>query len=427
MVDPQTTPVSGSLVRRLTRLNLMVMAASMVLVFALITLLLWFTMRERQAQTAEISIAQLAHNIVPMLVFGDRALADKELSLVGSHDEILFLSVRRSDGSVFASYNDVAFVPAGSYFAGIHSKPRRTFSGLHLLLSHPISMQNQQEGEVIMVMDMTNLLYWFLRLTLILAGLITLLFTASAWFIARIQKQSLAPLLSLTSLAQKVSREHNFQLRAQVVREDEIGILTQRFNELLKRVDKWQGELNQQLEQEQLQGQQLKQMVLKDPLTGLANRLALNTRLQRLTADEIKPEQLSCLMFIDLDNFKYVNDHYGHEAGDEILVTIGKRIQALVRETDLLCRLGGDEFALLLPGISSTESAEKLAERIVFAINTPIEIKQNIMPVGISVGLAYYPTDAIQPMTLLNCADEAMYSAKRAGKNTFRTFRENAQ
>jgi diguanylate cyclase (GGDEF)-like protein len=131
-------------------------------------------------------------------------------------------------------------------------------------------------------------------------------------------------------------------------------------------------------------------------------------------------------MFIDLDNFKFVNDNYGHDAGDETLIEVGNRISAMIRSDALLCRLGGDEFALLLPSIESTENAEKLAARIVTIINRPIVIKDTVMPIGISIGLAYTPLDASAPMDLLNCADDAMYAAKRAGKNNFKVFSKQA-
>ncbi|WP_146027070.1 sensor domain-containing diguanylate cyclase [Bowmanella denitrificans] len=417
---------TSSLVRRLTQLNLAVMAGCMLLAFTLITLLLWLTARERQAEAAEISIAQLAHNVLPMVIFGDSTAAKHELSLVGQQQQLLYVAVRDREAKLFAELTKPDFSPPKLDNQPLHSTPYIAFSGLQLMLHYPMWMQEQLEGDVLMVMDITGLLYWFLRVVVMLAFLLALLFAGSAMLLARVQRQALAPLLSLTALAQQVGQEHNFTLRASVVREDEIGILTLRFNDLLKRLEKWQKELNQQLQQEQLQGQQLKQLAYRDALTNLPNRLALNTRLKQLTSDTTQHHTLSCLMFIDLDNFKYVNDHFGHDAGDETLVTVARRIQKMVRDTDLLCRLGGDEFALLLTRVSQPEAAEKLAERIVKKINEPIVVKEKVMPIGISIGLAYYPTDATSSIDLLNCADEAMYCAKRAGKNDFRVYSRGA-
>ncbi|BBN81030.1 GGDEF domain-containing protein [Pseudoalteromonas sp. A25] len=411
-----------SLVKRLTRLNLSVMASSMLLVFTLTTILLWLVVRDRQAETAEINLAQLAHNVVPMLVFNDVDTANKELSLVGNRKEVLFISLRKTNSEVFSEYAEPSFVPSTELYKPMSNQPQRVYDGVRMRLYYPVAIKGKIEGDLIMVLDLTGMLYWFLRLILMLALLITLLFSVSALMLSRVQRRALTPLLSLSNLAQRVSKEHNFQLRATVIRDDEIGILTRSFNELLKRVDISQSELRQQLEQEQQQGQQLKQMVRTDPLTKLPNRVALNQKLKEITIENSYSDTLSCLMFIDLDNFKYVNDNFGHDAGDDTLIVVGQRISAIIRSDDLLCRLGGDEFALLLPNIECTENAEKLAARIVNSINHPIVIKDTIMPIGISIGLAYTPTDASSPMDLLNCADDAMYAAKRAGKNNFQVY-----
>ncbi|OHU95733.1 hypothetical protein BIW53_07845 [Pseudoalteromonas byunsanensis] len=415
-----------SLVRRLTQLNMSVMAASMILVFTLTTMLLWFVVRDRHAETAQVNLAQLAHNIVPMLVFDDVDTAERELALVGAQKDVLFIALRNTNGDVFSEYNAPSFIPPSEIYKQSVEQPYIIYSGVKMMLYHPVSFKGNVEGDLIMVIDLTNMLYWFIRLILMLAILIGVLFTISALLLSRVQRTALRPLLSLSELAQKVSKEHDFQLRAKVVRNDEIGILTRSFNELLKRVDISQAELRQQLEQEQLQGLQLKQMVKTDPLTNLPNRLALNTMLKEITNGSSDSTSLSCLMFIDLDNFKFVNDNFGHDAGDDTLIEVGNRISAIIRSDDLLCRLGGDEFALLLPNIESTDNAERLAGRIVTSINRPIVIKNTIMPIGISIGLAYTPLDTSSPMELLNCADDAMYAAKRAGKNNFQVYSKKA-
>ncbi|NOU50729.1 diguanylate cyclase [Pseudoalteromonas sp. JBTF-M23] len=398
----------------------------MLLVFTLTTILLWFVVRDRQAETAEINLAQLAHNVVPMLVFNDADTATKELSLVGNQKDVLFISLRKTNGEVFSEYAEPSFIPSPELYQQVVQQSQRVYEGVRMRLYYPVAIKGKTEGDLIMVLDLTGMLYWFLRLVLMLALLLTVLFTVSAFMLSRVQRKALTPLLSLSTLAQQVSKEHNFQLRAHVIRDDEIGILTRSFNELLKRVDISQSELRQQLEQEQLQGQQLKQMVRTDPLTKLPNRVALNQKLKEITIESRYANSISCLMFIDLDNFKYVNDNFGHDAGDDTLIEVGQRINAIIRSDDLLCRLGGDEFALLLPHIDSTENAEKLAARIVSSINRPIVIKDTIMPIGISIGVAYTPTDASSPMDLLNCADDAMYAAKRAGKNNYQVYSKQA-
>jgi diguanylate cyclase (GGDEF)-like protein len=126
------------------------------------------------------------------------------------------------------------------------------------------------------------------------------------------------------------------------------------------------------------------------------------------------------LMFIDLDNFKHVNDNHGHDAGDEVLRVVARRMSAVLRRGDLLCRLGGDEFALLLPELQHVAVAEQMAQRLISSVREPLVVGGVLMPVGATVGLAFFPTDAQDADGLLQAADAAMYAAKRAGKNCYR-------
>jgi len=126
------------------------------------------------------------------------------------------------------------------------------------------------------------------------------------------------------------------------------------------------------------------------------------------------------LMFIDLDNFKTINDTYGHEAGDEVLRVVARRMSGVLRSTDVICRLGGDEFAVMLSDFPEPLVAEQLAERLITSVQEAINIDGVLMSVGATIGLAFSPLDAQEASVLLNKSDHAMYAAKRAGKNTFR-------
>ncbi len=199
-----------------------------------------------------------------------------------------------------------------------------------------------------------------------------------------------------------------------------MGSLTARFNEMLERIEVWQADLHQQLRQEQAAGQELQQLAHFDSLTQLPNRLFFQQALQGLVAQTLQPGRLAALMFIDLDNFKQVNDRHGHEAGDWVLREVAARMQSVLRSSDQLCRLGGDEFALLLSQLPDEGVAEQLAGRLIAAVRAPLYWQGQLLPVGATVGLAFCPSDAQDPAELLRRADEAMYAAKRAGKNCYR-------
>lgn len=155
-----------------------------------------------------------------------------------------------------------------------------------------------------------------------------------------------------------------------------------------------------------------------DNLTGLANRKLFNTVLSEALANARGTE--TAVLFVDLDDFKDVNDMYGHSAGDEMLREVSARIKAATRAEDLCARLGGDEFAILLPDTGAAEATE-VARRIVDAVSGPLELSHGVAQVGASVGLAVDAGD-LSPEHLVQRADIAMYAAKAGGKGRMQPF-----
>ena len=169
--------------------------------------------------------------------------------------------------------------------------------------------------------------------------------------------------------------------------------------------------------------EQLIYLAERDALTGLFNRRRLQEELTRLLATAERHNTRGALIFFDLDEFKYVNDTFGHRAGDTMLVRIAGEVGALVRRNEILSRLGGDEFALLMPGATEQE-AEILAERIVRAVaQIPFRFEGQNFRLTTSLGIAFYPQHAINVEDLVSHADTAMYQAKEAGKNAWRKYR----
>ena len=169
--------------------------------------------------------------------------------------------------------------------------------------------------------------------------------------------------------------------------------------------------------------EQLKRMATHDTLTGLPNRRLLQERLELILAQARRYNRCVCVMFLDLDGFKSINDTYGHRAGDETLRQTADRLRRLSRESDIVARLGGDEFVLVI-----TEISDKVNDPIVFAqrilktVAEPIVFDNDIrIHVGISIGIALYPDDGLDVDRLMVGADQAMYNAKKDGKNQFAT------
>jgi diguanylate cyclase (GGDEF)-like protein len=160
-----------------------------------------------------------------------------------------------------------------------------------------------------------------------------------------------------------------------------------------------------------------------DALTGLANRVEFNARLEEACKRVARNGVAVTVMMIDLDDFKAVNDTLGHPAGDQLLIEVGRRLQATIRETDVLARLGGDEFAVIQEGApDQREGASTLALQIIDAITRPFDLNGDLASVGTSIGIVMAPEHDVEPEGLLKRADLALYDAKANGRNDFRLF-----
>lgn len=168
---------------------------------------------------------------------------------------------------------------------------------------------------------------------------------------------------------------------------------------------------------------QLEHIAHYDALTGAPNRLLLADRLTQALARTQREKNLMALCYLDLDGFKGINDSFGHETGDRILVEITRRIRASVRQDDTLARIGGDEFVVLLVGLQAPEECPVSLNRLLEAINAPIRAGTALVNLSCSIGVALYPADDEQDAeTLLRHADQAMYLAKQSGKNRYHLF-----
>lgn len=169
--------------------------------------------------------------------------------------------------------------------------------------------------------------------------------------------------------------------------------------------------------------EQLLYLAERDPLTGLYNRRRFEEELARALSSAARRKSSGGLLFFDLDEFKYINDTYGHRAGDAMLIKVGHEASALIRSSEFLSRLGGDEFAILIPDATQAE-AERLAERVIRAIyQIPFRFEGRNLRLTTSVGIAMYPLHATEQDELIAHADAAMYQAKDAGKNVWRLYR----
>ncbi len=169
----------------------------------------------------------------------------------------------------------------------------------------------------------------------------------------------------------------------------------------------------------ELKGMQsrLEQLVRTDQLTQLPNRVALHEYLPAAIANSQRTGEPLALLFMDIDGFKQVNDRFGHDAGDQLLIEFGDRVRSSVRRSDFVARLAGDEFVIVLEHLTQPAQAGQIARHILHALEAPAVIGGNTHTITTSIGVAVLPAEGIEPQRLLELADHAMYQAKAAGRN----------
>ena len=167
---------------------------------------------------------------------------------------------------------------------------------------------------------------------------------------------------------------------------------------------------------------QMENLAFFDPLTGLSNRRLFLDRLNKAVSESRRRGIFIALLFLDLDQFKRINDSLGHEAGDQLLVEIARRLETSVRESDTVSRIGGDEFTVLLSDIDSSNGVRHIAEKILTRVGAPIAINNQEIINTVSIGITLGPSDGEDASTLMRNADMAMYQAKAMGRNNYQFF-----
>ncbi len=168
--------------------------------------------------------------------------------------------------------------------------------------------------------------------------------------------------------------------------------------------------------------EQLEHIAHYDILTHLPNRSLLSDRLSQAMLQCSRHKQSLAVVFLDLDGFKAVNDVYGHDMGDELLIALSVRMKEALREGDSLARIGGDEFVAVLTGLNTVEDCEPVLERFLLASSEPVTVDDVVLNVSASIGVTIYPQDNMDADLLMRHADQAMYVAKQLGKNRYHLF-----
>jgi diguanylate cyclase len=246
-----------------------------------------------------------------------------------------------------------------------------------------------------------------------------------AVLLTRLQKNITLPLLSLSRAMQKVSKDGDFSARATPVSEDEIGKLAIGFNQMLDELSKRENSLHQELEERRRIEKRLSEIANFDAVSNLPNRNSFNSQIDRALINYKYNLEKFALMFLDLDNFKYVNDTFGHHAGDLLLARVAERLRGSLRQEDYVARLGGDEFAIIMSDFSGISQISTVSRKILTTLQQPFFLEGHEAFISASIGITICPDNGEDSETLQRQADSAMYQAKNLGKNTFEFYQAN--
>jgi diguanylate cyclase (GGDEF)-like protein len=264
----------------------------------------------------------------------------------------------------------------------------------------PITHQNETIGHLMLGISLYRLNEQFERALwkqLSLSSIIILVLALGIYLVFRFNV--LRPIRKLEAGAVRV-KEGDFSQKVEVRSGDEFGALAESFNAMMDEVYKDQELLNFQANY--------------DSLTKLPNRLMSLERFRAEISRASRERVRFAVLFIDLDNFKMVNDTMGHQFGDDLLVEVSERLKGELRESDTLARLGGDEFLILLPKADTVAEVDQVARRLLQAVEQPMQLGQRELFVQCSIGAAFFPDDGETAETLMANADNAMYQAKRS-------------
>lgn len=402
-----------SLREKLTQTGFLLTAMMMaVLLVALLTYQL-IVQRNALAVGVRAHAMVIGSNGAAAIMFRDAQEAQETLASLKHIPDITWAAFLLPGGQELATYQ------RGALEAGIEHAQTEGIGWSALLVREPVMLHGQHIGTVAVQASLASL-YSGLALQTgfgVLAAALALFL--SLVFSRRMASSIVQPLLSLVQLTEQVRAKRDFSLRATLYGSDEAGRLARSFNDLMAQLEWHDARTNAELQQRRLAEQQLNKLAYYDLVTGLHNRHYFKEKLETAVAEAMHYGTSCAVLFIDLDDFKVVNDTLGHETGDTLLTLVAKRLRGTLRSIDVVCRIGGDEFAVILESGVGVDQVSRVASNIVGALSIPFNIEDHQINIGASLGISLCPDHASDTVSLVRNADMAMYHAKANGKNSF--------
>jgi len=416
------------LTKKLWLVNMTASATASLFAFVILVGFLWVSERANLQRDTEISAQVIAQNSTPAFLFNDTKAAREVIGALARNSDVIGADILLPDGRLFAGYRragnaDDIWEINDLYPPGAGKQAASHFHAWHLDTVVPIKIEDETVGTLLIRIDLEATYQRILHfiLVILLSALAAALI--GSWLLPRLLRSTLKPIGQLVTAMHEISNHGDYSRRAVVNTGDEIGELANSFNFMIEQVARRDEALGQELAERKRAEIQLDYIAHYDSITGLPNRHFFNRRALELGHLHGQRGSSHALLFVDLDNFKYVNDNFGHRVGDALLVAVAERLRRTLRSNDLVVRLGGDEFAILLDNPKSIDDALRLANKILEVMTEIFTCEHHEFDISASIGVAMMPEHAGAFDELLSCADAAMYEAKACGKNNVQVWR----
>lgn len=397
-----------SIQSKLVLINVLVIAVALVPIVAVMFGYEYYAVRNATLQEIRVQSEIVSDNAAAAMAFGDATTAYEALATLRSSPDVLRASLYLPDRSELAYYQRNPTLPVTRTVQEKRNVEYEELTRNVFKLSKRIYLRSKFVGTLVLESSLNS---FYRRVTLYIAAisLATIISVVIAIWLATQLKQSITkPLSQLMALANRVAEDQDYTVRPIAERADEIGDLSRAFRDMMSNL--------------QERDERLQELAFYDGVTGLPNRHYFKERVEQAVENALRYQTRCCLMFIDLDDFKIVNDKLGHHIGDDLLREVGKRLAGALRNNDQVCRIGGDEFAVILENVKDLHTPARLAEKIIAAVSQPAELQGHRVVVGASIGISACPDFAGDTSGLLQTADAAMYVAKGRTKNTYHVY-----
>lgn len=360
-------------------------------------------------------------DISAALAFGDQQAITKSLEALRADPSIKQLFVLNENGHVIAYYHqNMAVAPEDIHqrLETVRSEIRQKIIELSPKMERTVFRDGIRLGTILIEQD-EHVITEKISAAATISTFILLFALAFSYLLAnRFQRVFTEPVTDMATTMHEVSKTKDYSKRVNASDTDEMNQLAERFNEMLSEIERRDEKLLERQDQ-------LHHLANFDVLTGLPNRALFSNRLEHALKRAARTGEKLAVLFIDLDDFKMINDTHGHQTGDQLLLETAARLVAGTRADDTLARLGGDEFTVILHGIKTSDNALLVGRKHIESLFQPYQIDDKRLFVSASIGVSLFPEHGASAEILIKNADSAMYLAKETGKNNVVLFTDS--